>query len=379
LPIDELEAELQKGGNKMAEKKASKQKRNEKAEGKTLLCSLPEVQERDLSHVSDVRRLRLIAILDRMWVNGTNLTYYFFKEPANWRGGSVQEQAVRDAIATWKELGIGLTFQEVDSPEDATVRIGFEQGAGSWSYVGRDCIDVVTDPTKRTTNYGWDLTTAYGRDTALHEFGHVLGFPHEHQNPEAGIVWNDERVYESLGGPPNNWTRDKTYWNIIRKIPPNTVDGSTWDKDSVMHYQFEAGMIQQPPEYQTQPLIPAGGLSKLDAETVRRLYPPLPARLPELRPFESQRFTIAAGEQVDFVITPSISRQYTLQTFGEMDTVMVLFEVRDETPEYIAGDDDSGFDYNAKIEVRLQRNREYLVRIRLYYATAIGSGAIMLY
>jgi hypothetical protein len=363
----------------MAEKETTKKKRNEDEEGKAFLCSLPEVQERDLSHIADGNRLRLIATLDRMWVNGTNLTYYFLKEPSKWRGGSVQEQAVRDAIADWKDLGIGLTFEEVDSPEDAAIRIGFERGAGSWSYVGRDCVDLANDPAERTTNYGWDLTTAYGRDTALHELGHVLGFPHEHQNPQAGIIWDEERVHENLGGPPNNWSRDKTYWNIIRKIPPNEVDGSAWDKDSVMHYQFAAGLIKKPPEYQTKPLIPAGGLSPLDIETVRRLYPPLPARLPELRPFESQRFTIAPGEQIDFLIHPPISRRYTLETFGEMDTVMVLFEVRNGTPEFIAGDDDSGLDYNAMIEARLHRNREYIVRTRLYFAEALGSGAIMLY
>lgn len=357
----------------------TKQQCDEAVKGGALCCSLPEVQERDLSHVSDGHRARLIALVAKMWVNGTNLTYYFFKEPARWRGGSGQEQAVRDAFAEWKELGIGLTFQEVDDAADAIIRIGFDQSDGSWSYVGRDCIDYAEDPAERTTNYGWDLTTPYGRDTALHELGHVLGFPHEHQNPRAGIVWDEEKVYDSLGGPPNNWARDKTHWNIIRKIPANTVDGSEWDKNSIMHYEFEAGLIRQPSVYRTQPLIPASGLSPIDIETARRLYPAPKERLPELRPWESQRFNIAAGEQVDFVIRPTMSWRYTLQTFGRMDTVMVLFEVRDGTPEFVAGDDDSGLDYNAKIIARLHRGREYVVRTRLYYAWAQGNGAIMLY
>ena len=363
----------------MAEKKTSKKKRTVTKKGGAPCCSLPEVQLRNLGHITDSHRARLILVLDRMWVNGTHLTYYFFKDPAHWRGGHEQEEAVRNAFSTWKGLGIGLTFEEVDHPHDAMIRIGFDQDDGSWSYVGRDCIDIAKDPTTRTTNYGWDLTTPYGRDTALHELGHVLGFPHEHQNPQAGIVWDEDKVYESFAGWPNFWTQDKTHWNIIRKIPANTVDGSHWDKDSIMHYQFEAGLIKQPAEYQTQDLIPASGLSPIDIETAKRLYPPQEDRLPELRPFESQRFTIAAGEQVDFIIKPVVSRSYTLQTFGRMDTVMVLFEMRDGDQEYIGGDDDSGFDYNAKIETRLQRNREYLVRTRLYYTSAEGSGAIMLY
>ena len=361
----------------MATKKKTSQENSELVEGLTLCCSLPEVQERNLEHISDGHRMRLIASMSKMWTNGTNLTYFFFKGPARWRGGNDQEQAVRDAFAIWKGLGIGLTFQEVDDAADAVIRIGFDQSDGSWSYVGRDCVDFAADPAKRTVNFGWDLTTPYGRDTALHELGHALGFPHEHQNPKAGIVWDEEKVYQALGGPPNNWPRDQTYWNIIRKIPANTVDGSVWDKDSIMHYQFQAGLIKEPAEYQTHSLVPASGLSEHDIQTVKRLYPPIAKRLPELRVYESQRFDIAAGEQVDFVINPESSREYTIQTFGVMDTVMVLFEDRDGGPEYLEGDDDSGLDYNAKIVFRLQRGRKYIIRTRLYYSETQGGGAIM--
>lgn len=342
-------------------------------------CTLPEVRERDLNHIFDGNRARLISVISKMWVNGTDLTYYFFQKPTRWRGGNEQEQAVREAFDAWKQLGIGLSFREVDNPAEATIKIGFDQLDGSWSYVGRDCLEYARSPSERTTNFGWDLTTLYGRDTALHELGHVLGFPHEHQNPRAGIVWDEERVYANLGGPPNNWSREETYWNIIRKIPANTVDGSEWDKNSIMHYQFEAGLIREPSEYRDRPLIPESGLSSLDIETVRNLYPPLKPELSELRAFESQRFSIGAGEQVDFVINPSVSRKYTLQTFGQMDTVMVLFEIRNDIQEFMDGDDDSAQDYNAKIVTRLHRGREYIVRIRLYFSESQGDGSVMIY
>ena len=364
----------------MVIKNKSKQKNTKVKTKKSVhFCSLPEVQNRNLSHISDGNRLRLISFMEKMWVNGTNLTYFFFKKPALWKGAKKQEDAVRNAFDIWKNLGIGLTFQEVDNPDEAMIRIGFDQSDGSWSYVGRDCIDIAKDPAERTTNFGWSLTTPYGRDTALHEIGHILGFPHEHQNPRAGIVWNEEKVYETLGKPPNNWSRDQTYWNIIRKIPANTVDGSEWDKDSIMHYQFAAGLIKSPSKYQTKPLTPASGLSETDIKTVKRLYPPQETKQPELYPFESQRIVIAAGEQVDLLINPTISRKYTLQTFGEMDTVMVLFEIREGTPEIIDGDDDSGKDYNAKIIAHLQKGRHYIVRTRLYFTKAQGSGAVLLF
>ena len=58
---------------------------------------------------------------------------------------------------------------------------------------------IAADPNERTMNFGWDLTTSYGHDTALHEIGHTLGFPHEHQNPTAGIVWNEPAVLAAWG------------------------------------------------------------------------------------------------------------------------------------------------------------------------------------
>src|SRR5690606_23071671 len=100
--------------------------------------------------------------------------YCFLDAPASLAGPPAQRDAVRAAFRTWKELGIGLGFREVARPSEAELRIGFDQEDGSWSYVGRDAIDLVADTSKHTMNFGWVLTTPYGRDTALHEIGHAL-------------------------------------------------------------------------------------------------------------------------------------------------------------------------------------------------------------
>ncbi len=342
-------------------------------------CGLPSVADRKLDAQIDPGREFLIRYIEKKWVNNTVLNYYFFNAPASWRASDSQKQAVRNAFKEWKQLGIGLDFVEVNNPESAEIRIGFQSGA-SWSYVGRDAIDYASNKSERTVNFGWDLTTAFGKDTALHEIGHVLGFPHEHQNPNAGIIWDVDEVNKSFSGPPNNWDEEKIKYNILRKVSAAEVDGSNWDKNSIMHYRFNAGLIKSPAVYQNRSLIPTPGLSAVDKTEVVKFYPDTSQKqLAELKPFLSKIVKLAAGQQIDYVIKPGISRKYTMQTFGTMDTVMVLFEDDNGKPVYLSGDDDSGTKYNSKIETRLLSGRTYYLRLRLYYSTGTGQGGVMLW
>lgn len=348
-------------------------------------CALPDVPERQFGAAISVDRRELIREHAKKWVNGTRLHYYFFEPasaggwvPTGWVGGESQYEVVRESFAQWKDVSIGLEFEEVDTPQAAEIKISFARADGSWSYIGRDAIDYAGGPSERTMNFGWDLRTAYGRDTALHEIGHALGFPHEHQNPLSGIVWDEEAVYRYFGGPPNNWDRAKTKRNVLDKIPTSEVEGSNWDPDSIMHYQFAAGLILQPERYRTSALLPAGGLSGIDLQEARRFYPPIAQGMPVLEPLKARQLEIAAGQQADFAVRPTETRIHRFSTFGTSDTVMVLFEEEEDgTPAYRIGDDDSGTDLNASFEFKLVAGRRYVLRIRLFWAGAYGKVGVM--
>ncbi len=357
-------------------------------------CAVPEAPEPQLDPNMAPPRFELITLLRKKWVNGTVLRYYFFDQESDgesvqgsggatefrtWVGAEPQREVVRRAFQIWKDVGIGLDFREVSSRDDAEIRIGFMRGDGSWSYVGRDLIDLNLSVNERTMNFGWDLTRSAGElDTAIHEIGHTLGFPHEHQNPGAGIVWDEEAVYAALAKPPNRWDRQKTFYNIIRKIPADTVQGSNWDPDSVMHYPFPGGFIKEPEAYRSG-VQPAGGLSARDREWVRSFYPPLEPEHPLLEPFSPAFLSIQPGEQKNFVIRPDATRRYNVQTFGTADTVMVLFENVGGELRYQTGDDDSGTGRNASIQLKLFQGREYVLRVRLYYSGGAGKTAVMLW
>ncbi|GII04138.1 M12 family metallopeptidase [Planobispora takensis] len=339
-------------------------------------CSQPVRPEIPLSPDLSFERQRAILLNRTKWVNGTVLHYFFFAD-GDWSADRRQSDRVRQAFGTWKELGIGLEFKEVDSASEAEIRIGFAQDDGSWSYVGRDVLDIGIQ--ERTMNFGWDLTDEYGMATALHEIGHTLGFAHEHQNPFAGIVWDEEAVYRYLGGPPNNWPRQTTFHNVLRKLSPQEVSGSTWDPDSIMEYGFPADLILQPEEYRAG-IRPSLRLSALDREYVLRWYPPLEDdKARQLSPFQSAPLSLRSGEQENFEIRPEETRRYRLGAFGDSDTVLVVFEDVDGELRYLAGDDDSGQDRNSTLEFNLRKGHRYVARIRLYSAWSSGNTAIMLW
>jgi len=313
-------------------------------------------------------RADAIILMSTKWVNGTVLRYTFVEGP------DAQKQAVRNAFAEWKALGIGLDFHETADASEAEVRIGFDQADGSWSYVGKDILGIPTN--QRTMNFGWDLTTNYGHTTALHEIGHTIGLPHEHQNPFAGIVWDEQKVYDFLAAPPNSWSHEQTFNNVLKKLTPAQVEGSEWDPNSVMEYQFPAGLIVKPAQYSTG-VTPAGGLSDHDKEWVRKWFPALAPTTPTLTPFQSQPLSLKPHEQANFELHPSDTRSYTIATFGHADTVMVVFEEVDGQLRYLKGDDDSGTDRNATVKLKLFKGRKYVVRVRLYWAGASGETAVM--
>lgn len=341
------------------------------------LCSTPTQRPIPLPESMPVNRQRAILVGSSKWVNGTTLHYAFFDgdgDPAWTPANEKQKEVVRKAFETWREVPIGLDFEEVDDLSEAEVRIGFDQSDGSWSYIGRDILKV--GQSERTMNFGWDLDNPYGKTTSEHEIGHTLGMPHEHQSPFSGIVWDEKAVLSYFSGPPNNWDRGTIQSNILDKLNASQVEGSSWDPESIMEYEFGPGLILEPAEFK-QGIQPSGAISGLDKRWMQSWYPAGAAEPEALQPFTSAPLPSEQRGQADFALKPPGTRRYKLGTFGTADTVMVLFEKEGEKLRYVAGDDDSGEERNALIEAKLFQGREYVLRVRVNWVGQAEQAAVM--
>jgi len=337
---------------------------------KRKLCNQPPIIQRIFDESVTQHRMSFILSVGLKWVNNTEIKFIFIE------GDEPQKNVVRKSFQVWKDLGIGISFKEVSNIDDSMVRIGFDLTDGSWSYVGREILNI--PKTQRTMNFGWDLTAdSYGTTTAIHEIGHTIGFQHEHQSPFSGIEWNKQAVYTEFSGPPNNWPKDQIDSNIINKLPANQVQGSAWDPKSIMEYEFGPGLVLQPVEYKNG-IFPPGILSANDVKGVKSFYPVVEAKtFINLQLNKSVPIQASNGGQVDFIFTAPSTKKYTIQTVGQMDTVMVVSEKAETENHYLAGDDDSGLDKNSKIRLPLVKGRNYLINLRVMYASDSQSGSII--
>lgn len=150
----------------------------------------------------------------------------------------VQEKIKKYAVEWTKHANIKFEFV---TSGDADIRISFNK-PGSWSYVG-SCIPSTIGQNDATMNYGW-LTPSiqdseYSR-VVLHEFGHALGFVHEHQSPSSNIPWNKdavEKYYKQFG-----WTIAEIKENIFNRYSRNQTNGTVYDKSSIMHYSIPTSL-----------------------------------------------------------------------------------------------------------------------------------------
>jgi len=309
-------------------------------------------------------------------MNGQTLNYYFLKRPpvvakADWLNDPRNIQAIRESFEEWNKV-VGIKFVETTNVNQAQIRIGFVNNQGCWSYLGRDILKY-RDTYNRTMNFGWNFgwwdPTAQGaargdprtKGVSLHEIGHTLDFCHEHQNPEAHFVWDEEKTIEYFEDG-SDWTETDVRTQVLNPIT-EPYEASAFDELSIMGYDVPPGLITSPPEYFDTGLKPGSVLSTNDIKQAQIWYPPLEEKKSTvLNLTESKLLSIphdTDGTEVTF--KPAEDGPYCIHmlTNGE-----VFFTLHDGD-EVLQGRDTEGGEKHPKIFQSLKKNKKYTIRVRV--------------
>lgn len=210
----------------------------------------------------------------KLWKAGQLLRICFFSGSAELR-----ERIARAALPWTTAANLRFDFGSISSPRDcdggrSDIRIGFDQ-KGYWSVIGNDSITLMEQWESSINLEAYPVNPPTEPDfssTVLHEFGHAIGFHHEHQHPFATCDFDLDKVVEQLTQPPNNWEPGYAKEQLVRLNENDVQTIGKLDVDSIMLYHFDEWMYKLGSK---SSCYTSGNyaLSKIDREAALTLYP----------------------------------------------------------------------------------------------------------
>jgi len=160
------------------------------------------------------------------WDVGQQIQVRFFN-------GTPEQQATVLALANEWEKYANIKFVQVKA-EPSHLRIKFGTEEENYSLIGLDANQ--GDPAEHTMQLEFNMFNDSTRlkRTVLHQFGHVLGFMHEHKLPPGGIQWNKDTLYHHFARL--GWDREMVDAQVFRVYNERYTNNLKYDNKSIMRY-----------------------------------------------------------------------------------------------------------------------------------------------
>ena len=243
-------------------------------------CSTPPRPQPPLpaAVAADPRRARAILDTRSKWLNRTVLHYCFFTRqlPLRRAQGAGRRRSA-SAFAEWKAPGHRprVPGSAVSSAKPRFASATRRPTAARPRRSAATCCSVpLNEPTTRRT--AGTCTTPYGQrhraPRARARARHGARAPESVRRHQAGT---SRRSTTRSAQPPEQLGRaPTTFHNILEKLSTQRVSRVRRGiPDSIMEYEFEPGLIDEPEEYDLNGLAPPGTLSAADKQWARDLVP----------------------------------------------------------------------------------------------------------
>jgi hypothetical protein len=211
-----------------------------------------------------IDKMAIAVMTTKYWgTKGVRLTVAFM-ESIN----TATDRKILQAANAW---GKTANIEFVRTKTDPQIRVT-RSGDGYWSYLGTDILSIPrNEPTMCLDGFTENTPDSEYNRVVKHEFGHTLGFPHEHMRRDMVNLIDANKAIKYFK-QTQGWSAADTRAQVLTPLEESElldVEGfGISDKTSIMCYQLPGSIMKN-----GQPFPGGDDINDMDARFAAQIYP----------------------------------------------------------------------------------------------------------